>query len=52
MDVLDIEKFLGFAMRKWVGGEGKLQLAEKLQQTYSDLRFNLNPKLLMTNLFI
>ena len=52
MEALDIEKFLGFAMRKWVGDAGNLLLAEKLQQTYFDLRFNLNTKLLMTNLFI
>ena len=52
MESLDIEKFLGFAMRKWISDEENVLLGRKLQQTYFDLRFNLNPKLLMTNLFI
>ncbi|MDP3994037.1 MAG: hypothetical protein Q8P75_03620 [bacterium] len=52
MESLDIEKFLGFAMRKWVTDEENLLLGKKLQQTYFDLHFNLNAKLLTTNLFI
>lgn len=47
-----IDEFLKYAMLKWVEDGGPRSLAEKLFSAFRDLNFNLNPKLLMDDLFL
>ncbi len=52
LEAAGIEKFLKFAMRAWVENATELRVAEKLQTALQDLKYNLNMKLVLDNLFL